>query len=389
MSLRRKFAWIALICVAGAAFWIASSSTEQAGVSDFAAYWTAAHEVAAGRNPYDSDAILAAERRLGFAGNTPLVMRNPPWVIPFVAPLGLFSYEVARRLWFMICLALVLVSVDWLWRLYASAHGRVWIGWVVAGMFVPVATVLAIGQISPLILLGIAGFLHFEKKGWYGWAGASALLVTLKPHLVFLFWLALLLWCLRKKHWQTLGILAGGLLLASGVAMLLDSHIFRQYFELWGHAAILQQSNPTPSGALGVILKSGGRWIGYAPVILATAWFLVHWIRAGTQWRWQEQLPILLLVSFVVTPYAWFFDQAVLLPAILQVAAQWSDLPERKWLWPALIYLGINLLTLEFIAAHHTFFWYAWTAPAWLLFYLWQRWQNLKPPATGEAIPSR
>jgi len=90
----------------------------------------------------------------------------------------------------------------------------------------------------------------------------------------------------------------------------------------------------------------------------------------GRDWQWVEQIPLRLLVSVATTPYAWFFDQVVLLPAVLQAAARVSARPVRKWLGPALAYIGINVLTLGLILVHRTLFWYVWTASSWLLLYL-------------------
>jgi hypothetical protein len=51
-------------------------------------------------------------------------------------------------------------------------------------------------------------------------------------------------------------------------------------------------------------------------------------------------------------------------------ATVWIAMSGKSWPWPVSLYLGMNGVMLGFILAHRTTFWYAWTAPAWLLLYL-------------------
>jgi len=341
----------------------------QTSVTDFAAYWTAGRELGAGRNPYAIESVLALERQLGFAGPKPLVMRNPLWALPFVLPFGLLPYATAQRMWLWISLAAVLVSVRLLWRLYGALEQRYWLGWIVSALFVPVATVLAIGQIGPLVLLGIVGFLDREHQRRDGWAGAYALLIALKPHLAFLFWPALLLWVARYRRWRALLGFAVGICVASLIPLLFDHHIVAHYLELWERMGMARELTPTPSGTLRLLFGVEHRGLEFLPSIAATIWFLRHWLRVRGNWRWQEEMPWLLLVSLTATPYVWFFDQVTLLPCVVQVAAAVIAAPRASWWRPALVYLATNCVTLALILAHRTTFWYAWTAPFWLVLY--------------------
>jgi len=365
----RKTAWIGAACLALVAVWMADGWNRPTSVTDFAAYWTAGRELSASRNPYNTDSIFALEQQLGFTGRKPLIMRNPPWVLPFVLPFGLLSYSMAQRIWLGICLAAILASCHLLWRLYGETKHPYWLAWALSAAFLPVATVLALGQIGPLILLGVVGFLDSEHQRRDGWAGAHAFLIALKPHLVFLFWPALLLWTAWYRRWRAVLGLAAGLCVASLIPIMFDRRIFADYFELWKRAGIAEELTPTPSGALRLLFGVEHRWLQFLPAVVALIWFLNHWRRVRGDWHWPEQMPWLLLVSLSATPYAWFFDQVTLLPCVLQVAAAVMAAPRRNWLGPAFIYLSTNGVTLALILAHRTTFWYAWTAPFWLVLY--------------------
>jgi len=118
--------------------------------------------------------------------------------------------------------------------------------------------------------------------------------------------------------------------------------------------------------------------MAWLPAIFVGIWFVVRWIRARGNWRWREEMPWLLVISVAASPYAWFFDQVVLLAALLPVAALLVSGSVRNVLWAAVAYLGINAAALALILEQHRTFWYVWTAPAWLLFY---KWLNSRIPA--------
>src|ERR1700692_2113236 len=62
----------------------------------------------------------------------------------------------------------------------------------------------ASAQSGPLILFGLAGYLRFQARQKNYVAGAFLFFAALKPHLIFLVWVALLLYTLRHKRWESL-----------------------------------------------------------------------------------------------------------------------------------------------------------------------------------------
>src|SRR5215831_1526338 len=121
--------------------------------NDFAFYWTAVKVVRAAGNPYSPQETVALEKQLDFAGKGPLVMLNPPWILPLIVPFGLLSFSVAKSCWMDISVILLAVSVQWLWELYGGGLDF-WIAWVLTATFLPVFVVLIISQVGLFLLFG-------------------------------------------------------------------------------------------------------------------------------------------------------------------------------------------------------------------------------------------
>jgi hypothetical protein len=149
---------------------------------------------------------------------------------------------------------------------------------------------------------------------------------------------------------------------------LIDPSAFGEYLAMSTKVGLLEELTPTTSG----LLRS---WTGaapfqFVPIALAAVWFLYYWLRSGVTWEWREGVPLLLLVSMCTTSYSWFFDQIVLLPCIFHGMAWVIRGSRKKIFFSSAAFLIINGAALTLILMHRTSFWYAWTAPAWLFWYL-------------------
>ena len=129
--------------VLGLALWLAAGWERPVAVNDFVEYWAASRQLLAGENPYAPAQMLDRERTAGFTGAPPLMMRNPPWVFPFTLPFGALPFALGQRLWFGLGMVSVLISIQLLWRLYASEKLHYRLIWLTTATFLPVETVLA------------------------------------------------------------------------------------------------------------------------------------------------------------------------------------------------------------------------------------------------------
>jgi hypothetical protein len=339
--------------------------------NDFVEYWAAARVLLAGGNPYSPADILAAEASTGFAGKRPLLMWNPPWTLPFLLPFGAFSYAKASAAWLLLNLGMVFACADFLWREYGGNPRRRWLGWLLAASFFPLLTALGLGQIGPLILLGLTLFLRYHASRPL-LAGAATLLIAVKPQLLYLFWLVLFLDCMRRRNWRLLEGAGAALLLASLLPLLLNPRLWRDYLDLAGSGEVLR--NPSPNFGTLLRMQWGNHaWLQYVPMLLGIAWLAPLWRTRRESWSWSGELPLILLVSLVTTAYGWLFDQIVLLPAMMQLAVPLGRRASRLRLQAIAGYAAASALMILFVVLRKTGTSYTWTAPAWLVLYVWLR----------------
>jgi hypothetical protein len=345
---------------------------------DFVEYWAAGRLLAQGHDPYDVVAIEDLQRQVGHTAE-PILMWNPPWALPLVLPLGLFACRTAHLIWLLLHLAVLLGCADRLWQLYGGPAELRWLGWLLGLAFLPSAMALLAGQISPLLLLGATGFLCCQRRGWDWLAGASAALLGVKPHLASLFWLALLLWCLRTRRWRVLLGGAGAGLAALGVALCFDPDVLGHYARALADRPPAQYRSPTLGTLLRLAVGDGSFRLQFLALLPGLAWFVPYWLRHRRDWDWPERLPLLLLVSLLTAAYgAWPFDLVLLLPAVLQPAAALARAARPGvQLLAGAGYLVINGLALLLLVRQVEYLWFIWLTPALLLAYL-----GLQPVST-------
>jgi hypothetical protein len=371
---RRLVGWGVRAAVAAVFLWQCARLTDPALLrpSDFVEYWSAGRLNLAGGNPYGAAELFALQRDYGCPNDRPVTMYNPPWALPFVMPFGALDYGVARLAWLLLSLGLVLVCAGAAWRLLGGPAERRWLAWALALAFFPTLIALRMGQIAPLMLAGLVGFLYFLRRG-PDWAAGLALLPALvKPQLFYLVGLALLLWAVRERRWAVLGGAAAGLAVATGLALAPNPHVLGQYADLMTHHPPAECLSPT----LGAVLRTAfGRehfWLQFLPPLAGVAWLIPHWLRRRRDWDWQEQLPLLVLVSLLTTSYgAWAFDLVLLLLPVLGTAAALCRAGRRPLALTALAaYLALNALALGLNLLGVDGFWFLWLTPAALAGYL-------------------
>lgn len=89
-----------------------------------------------------------------------------------------------------------------------------------------------------------------------------------------------------------------------------------------------------------------------------------------------------MLVSILVAPFGWIFDQSLAIPAVLFAV---SRHPSRTWLGVlAVVYMLIEAEIVSPFGLHSAA--YLWTAPAWLVWYLFARHSARHAPAQPVAV---
>ena len=226
------------------------------------------------------------------------------------------------------------------------------------------------GQLCLLLLLGLVLFIRLHDRRPY-LAGASLWLCTLKPHLLVPFGLVLLVWLVLRRNYKIIVGLGATLLASCALTEWMDPAAWQQYLQWARNSGIQSEFIPCLSVLLRQSTSPTTGWLAFAPAVLASCWAVAFYWRRRARWDWMGDGGVLVLISIVVAPYGWIWDQALALPALLHSAyntksrlvlgalgvlyllaqvMQFAGVPQRSalYLWPALAWAAWN-----FIARRH------------------------------------
>jgi hypothetical protein len=338
-------------------------SGQIAGARDFVVYWATGQQLVHHASPYDREAMTRIER----AAKLPAMygvgfMRNPPWGLPLTLPLGLIGVRVATLLWSLILLACLLGSVHMLWRLHGSPGNYLhWLGL----SFAPALICLIAGQTALFALVGLVLFLRLHRTRPF-LAGMSLWLCALKPHLFVPFGVVLLAWVIVSRSYRLLAGAAVAMAASCAAVYCVDPTAWTDYAQMMRTSGIEKEFIPCLSIVLRLRVSPQTMWLQYLPVALACVWALGYFWPRRHAWDWTKDGSLLMLVSIVLAPYCWLFDQALAIPALLQGAY----ITRSRMLLAALAVASIVLWLEAATGFKLTSALHLWTAPAWLAWYL-------------------
>jgi hypothetical protein len=343
-------------------------SADFAVSSGFLEYWAAGQLIKVGHNPYDFAELLRVQQGLGWSDSLPLIMWNPPWLLVWLYPLLWLDYAAAAVAWLGVNFLLILGVSSLLWAYFGDGRmRRLPIAWGASFAFAPALTTLGGGQVSGLLLLSLAGFLYFARRGWYFAAGAALAVCSIKPHVVFLFLLAVGWWILRERRWRTLAGGAAVIAVSCAVLWLLRPGWIADYRQALASPPLYWMT-PTLGGLLRFIAGAEHTQLQYVPTVTTAAAAAVLVLVRRPALRWSAAAGPILLISVLTAAYGWTYDQLVLLIPYLQIV-HWlvSDRAysraNRVWIVAGLVAYSAGQLGLQ--AAHVNSFFAFWTV--WVL----------------------
>jgi len=297
----------------------ATTKNDQPGTTDLVNYWAAGQLLRAGENPYDQNALDQVQ--LGPGSLHPTRIWNPPWLLLWIFPFLLLAFPTATTVWFAVNFGIILTCGTILWRIFASPPIRKQVGmaWVATIAFVPALFTLRMGQITTIVLLGTVGFLYFASRDSDFLAGMCLALTTVKPHTVYLVWIAVVWWVIQERRWKTVGG-AASLLLPTLVPLTL----------MWpgwvsGYRANMIANppwllaTPTIGGILRLFVFPETPLIQFVPAIVAGLSLLGYLTLKRPALNWKTALSPLLLISTPTAAFGWSFDYIVLLVPYIQI----------------------------------------------------------------------
>jgi Glycosyltransferase family 87 len=353
---------------------------------DFAEVYVAAEQNLSGNSPYDAKALREAQRRIGHNAEHAVMMWMPPWVLTVVMPFAALPFRAAYGMWALVHIGLVLLAAELLWRGFAPDDAekraehmrRRWVAYLLALTFAPTTYLIGIGQITAVVLAGLAGFLVLTRANRPLAAGAAVAITATKPHLLTLFAVWLLLEALRSRAGRR--VVLGGALVGAAACVpptLTNPHVWEQY----AHALTAPQSADhlsvsnwaTPLAANWLRGATPGRpfWVQFVPAALAVLAFSVWFFtcrRAGEP-GWARALPWAVGLSLLVAPYgAWAFDLVLLVVPILAVGARVAAAPNPVAVWVGVGWLAaVNAVVIVMMLRVASSELYVWVTPVVLL----------------------
>lgn len=317
--------------------------------------------------------MLAEEKAVGWLPKEPRMMWIPPYIMTFVFPLAQIKYELARRLWILSILIFLILGCDIVWSEYGGQSSKRPYIWLISTIFVPSLFMFMYGQFGSIILLGLVCFASFEKRGRDIAAGAFLPLISLKPHLVLLFWFALIVWLNDQKRWK---IIIGAVIsfaVSAALPTIWNPHVWQQYLTAMGNEPVTEWITPTLGAILRLALGWSHFYLQFLPFIAAVLWFAYYWRRQKKYWRWEEAYPWLIFVSLIFCPYCWIHDFVLLLiPVIARFATDERRQISNNIIGRALLFLLLINIVLLKLPINHTLGMstHVWFVTAILIWYL-------------------
>jgi hypothetical protein len=361
----RRFGAACLV-VAGIFFalviYIRIFSDQSALDRDYIEYWAQGQLLAHHADPFDPSAILRVQQTDGLQRETALISFSPPVALWFTLPLGHVSARAGLYCWRAAQLASLSVALWVLWILNGRPNSR----WHLLGyLFAPVIECEMVGQLSIFFLLCLVLFLLLHKTYPF-LAGALLMPFALKPHLLLPFVLVLIVWAVTRRAYALLAGAALALAASCALSLYLDPQAWSQYRQMMAVSDVMQKFIPAIPVALRFAIDRSARWIQFVPEVCACAWAVWYFWTRRDRWAWAHHGLVVLLVAAICTPYGWFFDESILLPAVL--AGLYSALENRRSVIPLAV---IGAVSLAESLARLGLGYYLWTTPAWLGWYLY------------------
>lgn len=355
---------------------LAFSMSGNIAENDFISYWAAGQQLVQHGNPYDGDAILRHQQSVGFADNRPFFMRNPPYGFFLALPLGFVGAKAGAVLWSLALVAALMGSIRMLWIMHGRPSGRLHL---LGYCFPPTLACLLTGQIGMFILLGVVLFLYLHDSRPYV-AGVALLLCIVKPHLFLPFGIVLISWIVARKTYRILGGALAALIASVVLSFFLDPAGWSHYAHMVRASAIQHEFIPTISLMFRLVVHRNLVWLQFGPAFAGCVWGLWYYWTRRERWNWMDHGSLLLIVSVLVAPYAWFTDQVILIPALLQ--ATYLTRSQSVIATLAMATVVEEIVVFRGAPLMHSAI-HIWTVPIWLAWYLYAVRATAAQPSKG------
>ena len=273
----------------------------------------------------------------------------PPWYVVFTLPLALLSIDVAVRMWFLLNIAMLLVSA-WLLTDGWEPRKRLY-SFIAAFLFLPIFGALIVGQYVFPTILGMALIVYALKHQRVGLLALGMALVTFKPHIGIFLLLAVLVHLLlrrdefgRRAFWWTA---------LTGVFLFLVGFVADRAWPVTYFQSLFNFKNVSECEICVSLPLSIGRLIGLgfdqsAPVAgILLVGLVALFIGSRHQLGDEASIAFFVCVPLLINPYLLNYDFSFALIPLFYLAG--SAKSKMDWLWIALIFVlpWVGLILFE------------------------------------------
>jgi len=315
------------------------------GTIDLLQYYSAAKLWLAGQDPYNPSLIESVERSVSANPAIPVLMWNPPQILPIIAPLALLKFSDAVAAWILLAVLSIAVSIKICMNLFCGNNSRARkISQVVLlCTFYPFALCVGYGQISFLLLLSLSIFLMRVSSGRRDLAGdylagLALSFITIKPHLLYLVFVLLVIRSFRTRSWQTIFGLVAGLLILVALATMITPSVLVWYQHAVAAAPPIYWQTPTMGSWLQGVSEIHFAWIRILPSALFAAGAILIFSRLDKRALNTDLLIAIVPLSLVSSPYGWTYDHMLMLPAMFWL------IKEAKFAPLAALLVALNVM---------------------------------------------
>jgi hypothetical protein len=335
------------------------------GGGDLIAYWSSAHLLVAGGDPYDQAQMseLQSETQPDrFNNENPILNAwNPPWLLLAFIPIGILPYGIAVRLWIFITTFLIAISIGYTWKLINLNHNeRDHLITILVGFtFGPTLSLLALGQISGILLVTFVLAIYFLKTNRDFLAGAVTVFALIKPHISYFFIVYILVLVIIERRWKFFWGFASTILFSFVAMWVLQPNWIDSYIKLISSLPYSLVYTSTLGSFIASV--SGNRLFQSIGIfLLPVMWYISYRLSKNDL---LTAVYIGLLVSIPLSAFGFLFDQVVLIPALVQTYA-WGIKDRALNISKVAIiigYLTINLIVLILLAGGNIpYYWFFW-----------------------------
>jgi hypothetical protein len=321
-------------------------------VTDFMEFYLGGRALLEGVDPYNPVAWESLHQKYAeqYISN-PVFIYPLPTAFLFV-PFAIFSTSLGAESWMLVNEVLLIITIGLMIqqsKLKRNLPGLLALALII-GAYLPMLLVLGSGQYSIMMLILIMAVYLLLQAGVDWVAGVCLTVLLIRPNPVLLVFPVLLGWALISRRYK----LIWGSLLSGLVFLIISLWISPQWISIWIRYTIGQSGKINSYGLtsqtlramvfeLGSGLSSSAQLIVILGISLLTILIAALVVIRHRDYHLSTLMALAVTTSLCISPYAWNYDQMILLFPMFFIQMRSDNCPPKQMLR---FWIGIILIFL-------------------------------------------